>query len=388
MKKALAILLAVVIAVSCLPVTASNRIDLPTREGVGMSIDGFDTTDLSGNLNVTSDILQNADLTFINYWATWCGPCVGEMPHIQEAHEYYSATPEADVQIIGVISESNGCTPQSALQFLNDNGYTWLNIRKDSVLNSVFSTSGYIPQTLIVDRNGVVRDHVIGSFSSSSHLESFIEMWLDVFQNHEGEDCTISFVNGVTGEVFAEATTPYGYPIMPESEFPAAQEMEGYSFASWTIEGCYEAGYEDIVNIAMGDITVTANYSVAMHRVRYYDGVTGNLFYVQQVAHGQAVTNPPTHPEHEGWIFQGWDTDLSCVTEDLYVHGICVQESEELLGDVNGDGYVNIADALIVMRVAINVMTIENPDLADYDQNGFVNIADALQIMRAAIGNV
>lgn len=73
---------------------------------VGMSVIGFNTLDLQGNA-VTSDIVSDAALTVINEWATWCSPCVGEMPHFQAVYEYCESDPEIDVQIIGAIHVSD-----------------------------------------------------------------------------------------------------------------------------------------------------------------------------------------------------------------------------------------------------------------------------------------
>ena len=74
MKKIIAITLSVIMACCCLGITASSDPDMSTDgHGIGMSIDGFSTIDMYGH-PVTSSILEEADVTIINYWATWCGP--------------------------------------------------------------------------------------------------------------------------------------------------------------------------------------------------------------------------------------------------------------------------------------------------------------------------
>ena len=90
MKKLLSVLLAVLFAACSLSlVSAEPKATDPTREpGVGMNISNFNTVDLDGN-TVTGDILQNADLTFINYWATWCGPCKMIAPIVKEIADEY-----------------------------------------------------------------------------------------------------------------------------------------------------------------------------------------------------------------------------------------------------------------------------------------------------------
>lgn len=405
MKKLLSVLLAVIFAACSLSlVSAEPKATDPTREpGVGMNVSNFNTVDLDGN-TVTGDILQNADLTFINYWATWCGPCRSEMPHIQAMHEYYSSTPEADVQFIGVISEGNGCTPVTAKEFLQNNGYTWVNLRADSVLRSVFNTSGYIPQTIIVGRDGVVRDHLIGGFTSQNELRNFIEMWHDAMTIHANETCTVTYVNGVTGETIDTAEVAYAAVIPTPGTAP---DVEGYEFKEWVYSGnVYESGYEQVLYMAMGDVTVTATYKAIKHKVKFYDGVNGNLITIKQVEHGQAAV-PPVHPEHEGYIFQGWDTDFSCVVEDLIVTGICTPADEPtpeptpdptpdptpeptpeppvgMPGDMDGDGVLSIADALQIARVALELLD-GDISIADFNNDGVVTMADALLVMRAAL---
>lgn len=189
MKKIIAIMMAAVLALSSFAFVSAERADA-TREAVGMSIAGFNTQDLYGNA-VTSDILDDVVCTVFNEWATWCGPCVSEMPHLQAMHEYYCATPEADVQIVGAVYISGSCTVTSARQFLENNGYTWLNVLEDQVLENAFFTVNSIPSTLIVDRNGVVRDHRVGSFSSVAQLQTFIDGWYQTLLEEEGGPDTV-----------------------------------------------------------------------------------------------------------------------------------------------------------------------------------------------------
>ena len=77
--------------------------------------------------------------------------------------------------------------------------------------------------------------------------------------------------------------------------------------------------------------------------------------------------------------------------EDPYGEGrIVIVENEEsdTLGDVNGDGSVNMEDALIVMRYAMGIGEIYEPNLpyADVNGDGVINMADALLIMRYNLG--
>ena len=184
MKRILSIVLSVLLAVLCSSAASAKTVE-DLRDAVGMSIIGFSATDTNGN-TVTSAIIANTTMTVINEWATWCGPCVSEMPHFQTMHEYYSATPEDDVQILGSIYVSGSCTPASAAAFLQQNGYTWTNVVEDSVLAAVFNNSNAIPNTIIVDRHGIVRDMYTGSFPSANALQSYITTWYETLLAEEG----------------------------------------------------------------------------------------------------------------------------------------------------------------------------------------------------------
>ena len=62
------------------------------------SFQNFTTTDLDGN-EVTQEIFAGADLTMMNVWATFCDPCIREMPELGELSTDYK---DKNVQIIGV----------------------------------------------------------------------------------------------------------------------------------------------------------------------------------------------------------------------------------------------------------------------------------------------
>ncbi len=183
MRKVLAIIVSAVLALGAASPALAKSVPEATRDGVGMDVSGFSSQDLGGN-PVTGEILNNAAVTVFNYWATWCGPCQMEMPYFQQAHEYYSATPEADVQIYSILLEDSTSTVAAAQAFLSSHGYTWPNIRLDQtfydVIMSTSDGSGVsIPQTIFVDSSGIIHRHHIGMYSSYEQLDAAIRSLLD-----------------------------------------------------------------------------------------------------------------------------------------------------------------------------------------------------------------
>ncbi len=182
MKKLFSVLLAALMA-ACFALPAFAAEELDPRLGVGMSVMGFSSVNVQTGETVTSDIIDDCVMTVINEWAEWCGPCQAEMPYFQTAYDYYMSTPEADVQILGSFY---GTSMSTAANFLNSHGYTWPSVIEDNVLAQVFNTSNSIPQTIIVDRHGVVRAHDIGSFPSEAALMQYIGNWYETLLAEEG----------------------------------------------------------------------------------------------------------------------------------------------------------------------------------------------------------
>lgn len=61
----------------------------------------INTTDLAGE-SVTQEDFKDNSLTVMNFWATWCSPCVRELPELQEVSEYYK---DKDVEVVGVLHD-------------------------------------------------------------------------------------------------------------------------------------------------------------------------------------------------------------------------------------------------------------------------------------------
>jgi peroxiredoxin len=92
----------------------------------------------------------------VNFWATWCGPCVQEIPSLVEMAE--KVKPKG-VTVLGVsIDVDEGAYKK----FLQQHGVTFLTVRDpDQKSASLYGTTGW-PETFIVDRQGVLRRKFVG----------------------------------------------------------------------------------------------------------------------------------------------------------------------------------------------------------------------------------
>ncbi len=92
----------------------------------------------------------------LNFWATWCPPCVEEMPSLIQMQQRMK-----DNGVI-VLAVSVDDDQNSYQKFLRDNRVNLLTVRDaDQKSNHLYGTFKF-PETYIIDRNGVVRRKFIG----------------------------------------------------------------------------------------------------------------------------------------------------------------------------------------------------------------------------------
>lgn len=126
-------------------------------------VKSFESVDIEGK-SATSDIFGQADLTILNFWGTYCNPCINEMPDLQAWNE---ELPDG-VQMVGVVvdvSATDSSTNDLAKQIVEKTGVKYRNIiPKGGLLNYTSALVG-VPTTIIVDKSGkVVVDPVVGAY--------------------------------------------------------------------------------------------------------------------------------------------------------------------------------------------------------------------------------
>lgn len=138
-------------------------------------VKNFESVDIDGN-SITSDIFGKADYTIINFWGTYCNPCINEMPDLQSWNE---ELPDG-VQMVGVVvdvSSTDSSTNSTAKQIVEQTGVKYRSIiPKGGLLNFTSALVG-VPTTIIVDKGGnVVGEAIVGAYVDKykSALESII----------------------------------------------------------------------------------------------------------------------------------------------------------------------------------------------------------------------
>jgi peroxiredoxin len=101
-------------------------------------------------------------IVVLNFWATWCPPCVEELPSLMTMQERMKGR---GVVVVGVSIDTDS---NAYHRFLRERGINFLTVRDPGeAVARMYGTSGW-PETYIIDRQGVVRRKFIGAVDWSA----------------------------------------------------------------------------------------------------------------------------------------------------------------------------------------------------------------------------
>ena len=120
------------------------------------------------------DVLADFDLTVINFWGTYCGPCISEMEELGR----FSETLPSNVNFITLCVDAED-NEETVRALVDENGFSPTVITyADGDLKSIIGQISFIPTTIFVDKNGsIVGSELVGSQpdleqSLNSHIEA------------------------------------------------------------------------------------------------------------------------------------------------------------------------------------------------------------------------
>ena len=159
--------------------SASTDADNGASEPPVVPAPDFTLVDQYGEEHTLSD--YEGKTVFLNFWATWCGPCKREMPEVQALYEKYGNN-EGDVIVLGVANPKSeeypynqDVTQPEVEQFLEDGGYTFPVVM--DVTGEVFYSYGIsaFPTTFMIGADGNVFGYVPGALTGDM-MESIVQL--------------------------------------------------------------------------------------------------------------------------------------------------------------------------------------------------------------------
>jgi thiol-disulfide isomerase/thioredoxin len=130
-----------------------------------LAADGYTYTDMEGNPVKLSD--YRGKWVVVNYWATWCPPCLEEIPELVNFHDRHS---EHDAVVLGINMEKKD--REQLLQFLDDNLVSYPVVPMSEDMPLLGNIPG-LPTTYLLDPTGKTAAVQVGQVTSEM-IEKFI----------------------------------------------------------------------------------------------------------------------------------------------------------------------------------------------------------------------
>ena len=126
-----------------------SQADISIGYEVGQQLEDFIVTCLDGTEFHLAD--TRGKVVFLNLWATYCGPCVQELPHFDAMYREH----EGDIAMLAVHSS---IVTDDPADFLSDKGWSipFAVDTDDDAFWTIVNGSSTLPQTIVLDKNGTV----------------------------------------------------------------------------------------------------------------------------------------------------------------------------------------------------------------------------------------
>lgn len=142
----------------------------PSPTTIGSVAPDFSLTDLDGNPVRLADLRGSP--VIVNFWASWCGPCVEEFPLLRETAEEHA---EAGLVVLGIVYQDRA---EAARAFMQSNGGSWqAAMDPDERVARAYNILAP-PETYFIGRDGRIAARHIGQFTPDS-LEDSVAAIID-----------------------------------------------------------------------------------------------------------------------------------------------------------------------------------------------------------------
>jgi len=160
---------AVILLVALLGLIFSFAPDAVPPVKVGEQVRAFALPNLEGEVQG----IPQGEVVILNFWATWCPPCREEIPSMVALYAMFK---EQGLKIVAVAEDK---TKDVVVEFVQEQGMEFTVLHEtDAKVARQYGVFRY-PETLIIDRNGVVRQYLKGAVTwTDAKFTSYIEQLL------------------------------------------------------------------------------------------------------------------------------------------------------------------------------------------------------------------
>jgi peroxiredoxin len=109
-------------------------------------------------------------VVIVDFWATWCAPCRVEIPGYIALQEKYR---DEGLVIIGISVDRQG--PKVVKKFVAEQHVNYLMVMADDAVAEAFGVNEGLPTTVIIDRDGKIRDRKVGVVDRATYEQTVLK---------------------------------------------------------------------------------------------------------------------------------------------------------------------------------------------------------------------
>ncbi|MDL2223417.1 TlpA family protein disulfide reductase, partial [Bacteroidales bacterium OttesenSCG-928-M11] len=149
-----------------------NRIEIEKKTAKGSPFIEISGLDLNGKEVYLSEYVGKGKIVYLDFWASWCGPCRRSMPGLVEIYEKYK---DKDFEIVGVSLDNNKDSWEKATK---EDRITWPQFSNLEGWQEPAAQAygvNFVPFTILFDKEGHIVDKNLSKDKLATYLEEHLK---------------------------------------------------------------------------------------------------------------------------------------------------------------------------------------------------------------------
>jgi thiol-disulfide isomerase/thioredoxin len=137
-----------------------------SSEQEGTAAPAFELASVDGSV-ISFDEVRGHQATLIDFWATWCAPCIREMPQLQAIYNKYR---HKGFAVVGIACDSD---EEKVPDVVKERGVSYVNLIGNEEVTAAYKVQGY-PTLFLLDAEGRIVERFDGAISAAK-LDTYVQ---------------------------------------------------------------------------------------------------------------------------------------------------------------------------------------------------------------------